>query len=103
MFVEVLRHHMRALPEGEVGWLAAAGDPVVGQALGLLHRAPDRPWTVEALARRVGVSRTVLADRFATRLGQPPMRYLARWRLQVAAWQLRTTGRSLAEVAGAAG
>ena len=103
MFVEVLRHHMRTLRGGEVGWLAAATDPILGQALGRLHQAPAAPWTVDALARQVGVSRTVLAERFAARLGQPPMRYLARWRLQIGARLLETTVAPLKVVAAQAG
>ena len=99
MFVEVLRHHMRSLPDGEVSWLAAANDPILGKALGWLHREPAEPWTVEDLARRVGVSRTALADRFVQRLGQPPMHYLARWRLQVGAQALRTTSEPLKVIA----
>ncbi len=99
MFVEVLRHHMRSLSDGQVGWLAAANDPVLGRALGWIHRAPAKSWTVEDLARRVGVSRTVLAERFGRRLGQPPMRYLARWRLQVGAQLLRTTSAPLKAIA----
>jgi AraC-like DNA-binding protein len=103
MFVEVLRHHMRSMPRGEVGWLAAASDPVLGEALGWIHRAPCDPWTVEDLARRVGVSRTVLVERFAERLGLPPMRYLARWRLQVGAQLLRKTRAPLKAIAERAG
>ena len=103
MFVEVLRHHMRSLPEGQVGWLAAAADPILGKALGWLHRQPTWPWTVNELARRVGVSRTVLADRFAARLGQPPMHYLARWRLQLGARLLRSSSAPLKAVAERAG
>jgi len=103
MFVEVLRHHMRSLPGDQAGWLAAANDTVLGRALGWLHRAPAQSWTVERLARRVGVSRTVLAERFVRRLGQPPMRYLARWRLQVGAHLLRTTSAPLKEIADRVG
>jgi len=103
MFVEVLRHQLRALPDGQIGWLAAARDPVLGSALGWLHRSPAEPWTVERLARRVGVSRTVLADRFARLLDQPPMRYLARWRLQLAAQHLRASSAPLKAIAGRAG
>jgi AraC-like DNA-binding protein len=99
MFVEVLRHHMRSLPHDEVSWLAAANDPILGKALGWLHREPAEPWTVEDLARRVGVSRTALADRFVQRLGEPPMHYLARWRLQVGAQLLRTTNEPLKAIA----
>lgn len=103
MFVEVLRHELRALPPNRVGWLAAAVDPVLGPALGWLHRHPTQAWTVATLARRTGVSRTVLADRFVERLGLPPMRYLARWRLQVGAQLLRTTSAPLKLIAARSG
>jgi transcriptional regulator GlxA family with amidase domain len=99
MFVEVLRDHMRSTGDARVGWLAAWGDPVVASALSLIHRAPADPWTVDSLARRVGVSRTVLAERFTRRLGLPPMHYLARWRLQVAASLLRTTSQPVKAIA----
>src|SRR5690606_10167496 len=65
-------------------------DPVVGVALKCLHAAPLYDWSVESLARQVGVSRSVLADRFRHFLEQPPMQYLAGWRLQLAAQQLKS-------------
>jgi AraC-like DNA-binding protein len=99
MFVEVLRDNMRSAHDAGTGWLAAASDPVVSRALASIHGAPADPWTVDGLARRVGVSRTVLAERFASRLGLPPMHYVARWRLQVAANLLRTTGQPLKAIA----
>ena len=67
--------YLGALPPGRTGWLAALRDPVVGRALALLQ-APADPWTVERLARRAGMSRTVLGKRFVAVLGQPP----AAWR-----------------------
>ena len=88
MFVEILRKHMQGLTADEVGWFAAVNDPVAGVALKCLHAAPLQEWSVERLARRVGVSRTVLAERFRHFLNQPPMQYLARWRLQLAAQHL---------------
>lgn len=91
MFVEILRKHMQGLSDDEVGWFAACNDAVAGAALGLLHEAPLDDWSVERLARRVGVSRTVLVERFKRFLEHPPMRYLARWRLQLAAQELRAT------------
>jgi AraC-like DNA-binding protein len=60
-------------------------DPIVGRALALLHERPAHPWTLEGLARDVGASRSVLADRFAHFVGHPPIQYLTRWRMQVAA------------------
>ena len=73
MFVEAVRRYLETLPPAETGWLAGLRDPVVGQALAALHGEPATAWTVESLARAVGVSRSMLADRFAEMVGQPPM------------------------------
>jgi AraC-like DNA-binding protein len=102
MFVDTIRRHLETLPPAEKGWLAGLRDPVIGQALAALHRDPALPWTVERLARVVGVSRSVLAERFSLTLGQPPMQYLALWRMQLASRLLRD-GRRVASVAGAVG
>ena len=103
LFVETLRRYISALPPDQTGWLAGARDPVVGQALVLLHKEPGHPWTISDLARRVGLSRTALAGRFRHFLGEPPMAYLARWRLKLGAELLRSTEKSVAEVAAAVG
>lgn len=103
MFVEVLRSHLRSLPSGQVGWLAALNDPVVGPALKCLHSAPREEWTVARLARLCGVSRTVLAERFTHLLEQPPMQYLTRWRLQLAAQLLGSADMPVKSVAAQAG
>jgi AraC-like DNA-binding protein len=103
LFVETLRRYITALPPGQTGWLAGARDPIIGQALALLHKEPAHPWTILNLARRVGLSRTRLADRFRHFLGEPPMAYLARWRLKLGAEILQTTEESVAEVAAAVG
>jgi AraC-like DNA-binding protein len=102
MFVEAIRRYVETLPAAETGWLAGLRDPVVGQALAALHSEPARPWTVERLARAVGVSRSVLADRFTEMVGQPPMQYLALWRMQRAS-RLLLEGESVAETAGVVG
>lgn len=85
LFVEVVRRYLVTLPNEETGWLAALKDEVVGHALTLLHQRPAETWTVESLGREVGLSRSALAERFTRLVGQPPMQYLARWRLQLAA------------------
>jgi AraC-like DNA-binding protein len=92
LFVETIRRYLEALPSAESGWLAGLRDPVVGRALDALHGAPSEPWTVERLARRVGLSRSVLAERFTSMVGQPPMQYLALWRMQRASRQLLEGG-----------
>jgi AraC-like DNA-binding protein len=85
LFVEVVRRHLASLPAEQSGWLAALADPVVGRALTILHEQPAQPWTVEELARRAGLGRSALAERFVALVGQPPMQYLTRWRMQLAA------------------
>lgn len=99
LFIESLRRHMETLPPEQTGWLAGSRDPVVGATLALIHRDPCRAWTLTELARQVGAARSVLAERFARFLGEPPMTYLARWRLQLAARLLQTTRKSVIEVA----
>ena len=96
MFIEVVRHHMEHLPPQDTGWLAGLTDAVVGPALSTLHGRPEHPWTLPELARVIASSRTVLSERFSKLVGVPPMLYLKRWRLQLAAEQLT---RSPAKVA----
>jgi AraC-like DNA-binding protein len=99
LFVEAVRSCIEALPDDQKGWLAGVRDRFVGRALALLHAQPVRPWTVDELARKVGLSRSALAQRFTELLGQPPMQYLARWRMQIAAQELLIGSKSLAAVA----
>jgi AraC-like DNA-binding protein len=103
LFVEVLRRHIATMPEDETGWLAGIHDPVVGPALALLHEQPGESWSLERLADAVAISRSGLHDRFTTVIGQPPMQYLARWRMQVAAATLRESGATVADVAASVG
>jgi AraC-like DNA-binding protein len=102
MFVEAIRRHIEGLPAADTGWLAGLRDPVVGQALAALHAEPAGAWTVERLARQVGVSRSVLAERFTEMADHPPMQYLALWRMQLAS-RLLADGGHVAEVAAAVG
>jgi AraC-like DNA-binding protein len=99
LFVEALRRYIEVLPEQQTGWLAGLRDRFVGRALALLHERPERDWTVEELAESVGLSRSSLAQRFSDFLGQPPMQYLTRWRLTIAAQRLRNEHASLARIA----
>jgi AraC family transcriptional regulator, alkane utilization regulator len=99
LFVEAVRRCIDTLPADRKGWLAGVRDRFVGRALSMLHAQPAHAWTVDELARKVGLSRSALAQRFTDLLGQPPMQYLARWRLQVAAQELLNGSKSLAAVA----
>lgn len=102
LLTEALRLHSED-DTSDAGWLAAINDPVVSRALALLHAEPARPWTVEELARQAAASRSVLDERFRTRLGQSPMRYLAEWRIQLAADLMRDSAMKLAAVAQTVG
>ena len=102
MFVEMIRQYLETLPPAQTGWLAGLRDPVVGQALAIMHTEPAADWSVEGLARETGVSRSVFAERFAGMVGQPPMQYLALWRTQLAS-RLLADGGQVAEVAAAVG
>ena len=88
LFVEVVRRYLDSLGSGQTGWLAGLRDPIAGRALALLHARAADAWSLQRLAREVGVSRSSLAERFAGLIGQPPMRYLAQWRIQLACRQL---------------
>ena len=99
LFVEAVRRYVDTMPDDRKGWLAGLRDRLVARALALMHARPAHAWTVEDLARQVGMSRSALAQRFTDLLGVPPMQYLAQWRLQLAALQLRAADRSLAQIA----
>jgi AraC-like DNA-binding protein len=99
LFVEAVRRYVAALPDDARGWLGALRDPAIGRALALLHARPAHPWTLESLAREAALSRSVLAARFADRVGMPPMQYLARWRMQLAAVDLAAGGKVAAVAA----
>lgn len=103
LFVDTLRRYVASMPEQQMGWLAGARDPIVGKALGLLHRRVAHPWTIADLADEVGISRSALVERFTRYLSEPPMTYLTRWRLQLAARSLESTRRGVAQIAGEVG
>ena len=99
MFVDAVRRYVDTLPEDSLGWLAGMRDRFVGRALALMHDSPATQWTVDELGRGVGLSRSALHERFVEMIGQPPMQYLANWRMQVAATLLRNTNAPVASVA----
>jgi AraC-like DNA-binding protein len=103
LFVQLVRAWMSTADDGEVSWLRALHDPVVAEALARLHQRPQREWTVDALAAETHVSRAALTRRFTKLVGDPPVRYLTRWRMDLAAKRLRTTDDPVALVANSVG
>jgi len=103
IFIEALRRYAERLAPEEQGWFAAVRDAQIGQALALLHEDPAHPWSVDELARRVGASRSALAERFVALVGESPIQYLIRWRLALAARELRSSAAAIARIAARAG
>jgi AraC-like DNA-binding protein len=97
LFIQILRAYLARLPDDGGGFLGALRDPSTAAALGAMHRRAEAPWTVASLAEEVGLSRSVFAARFTQLVGEPPLGYLTRLRMQKAAKLLRD-GARLAEV-----
>jgi AraC-like DNA-binding protein len=98
-----LRGYIESLPPQERGWLAGLRDPFIGKALSLIHARPAHAWTLDELAKLVGQSRSVLAERFADIVGIPPIQYLSKWRMQIAAELLKGGTTSLSDIAAEVG
>jgi len=99
LFIEAIRTYMDQLSSASTGWLSGLRDPLVGRVLALLHGEPARPWTLAEIAAAAGASRSALVDRFTQLTGYPPIQYLTRWRMQLAARRLGDKGVKVAAVA----
>jgi len=85
LFVQIMQRWVEQNGIAASGWLGALHDPLIRQALDLIHTQPEQPWTVSSLARATAMSRSAFAARFRDLVGEPPLKYLTRWRMQVAA------------------
>jgi len=99
LFVHAVRGYLAHLDHSATGWLSGLRDRRIGHALALLHAESAHDWSVEELGRLVGLSRSALHDRFVELIGQPPMQYLLRWRMQLASTLLRSTSNTVASIA----
>ena len=99
LVVEAIRAWIERDPEARTGWLGALRDPQIGRALSAIHSDPARSWTVESLAQEVAMSRSAFAARFGEIVGEPPMTYIARWRMKVALGWLTDGDMTAAEAA----
>ena len=91
LIIQALRTWIDSAPEARQGWIAALRDKHVGRALAAIHRAPEKNWSVESLAREVGMSRSGFSARFTQLVGESAKRYLTQWRMQLARAQLQET------------
>jgi len=103
LLTEAVRRYSATLADEEVGWLKGLKDPQIGRALALIHHKLDAPWSAEALAREVALSRSAFVERFSSLVGMPPIRYLTFWRMQTAKLNLRETRKTIAQLAYSVG
>ena len=103
LIIQAIRSWIDSAPQAERGWLAALRDKQVGKALAVIHSEPDKDWSVTALAKEVGMSRSGFSARFTHLVGESAMRYLTRWRMQLARMQLQETSDSLSVLASRLG
>lgn len=102
VFIQVVRSFVDRAGDA-AGCLAGVLDPHLGRSLSAVHLAPERPWTVEAMAREAGMSRTVFAERFTKLIGMTPLGYVTHWRMQLARRELISGDKALVRIAEAAG
>jgi AraC-like DNA-binding protein len=103
LFIEAVRNYSLTLEDQERGWLKGLGDQHVGRALALIHRNISNSWSVESLAKEVGLSRSAFVDRFTSLVDLPPIRYLTAWRLQTAKQNLSEKQTTIAQLARSVG
>jgi AraC-like DNA-binding protein len=99
MLVQALRLHLADGAKGSVGWLFALADKQMGAAITCMHDDPRHPWTLQELAERVGMSRSIFALRFKETVGKTPMEYLTRWRMLLAGNRLTSSDDSISAIA----
>jgi AraC-like DNA-binding protein len=99
LFVEAIRHWLATSESRPLGWIGALRDPRIGAALVRMHAQPERGWDVETLASEAAMSRSSFAQHFVTLVGEPPSKYLTRWRVYLAARLLQVPGATISQVA----
>jgi AraC-like DNA-binding protein len=99
IFVQAVRVWIEMQPQGQGGWLGALRDNQISASLNLMHRNPSRSWTIAKLAAEVGMSRSPFATKFTSLVGEPPLSYLTRLRMNLAAGYLRNERLTIREIA----
>ncbi|WP_026337757.1 AraC family transcriptional regulator [Teredinibacter turnerae] len=99
LVIQAIRAWLDSTEETSAGWLAALRDKYIGSALAAIHREPERNWTVDTLAREVGLSRSGFSARFSELVGESAKRYITHWRMQLARSKLLESGISMGELA----
>jgi AraC-like DNA-binding protein len=103
MLIQALRLHLADAANAGRGWLSALADKHMSIAITSMHNNPGYPWTLQSLAERVGMSRSVFALSFRETVGSTPMEYLTRWRMLLAADRLKNSSDGLSTIAQSLG
>lgn len=103
LVIQAIRFWIERESVAKTGWLGALQDKQLGRAIAMIHRDPARPWTVASLAAEAAMSRSAFAARFNELVGEPPMQYLARWRMNVALTMLKEDNASISELSSRLG
>lgn len=103
LFIQAIRAYANSVSDEQPSWFVAARDPQIGEVIANIHRTPQNPWTVEQLAVLSGMSRSAFANKFVKLVGEPPLRYLARWRMHRAMEMIREGRLATAEIASLVG
>jgi AraC-like DNA-binding protein len=103
MLIQALRLHLADAASARRGWLSALSDKHMSIAIASMHNNPGHPWTLQSLAERVGMSRSVFALRFRETVGATPLEYLTRWRMLLAADRLKNSSEGLTTIAQSLG
>jgi len=101
--IQAIRSWLETSTEADQGWLAALRDRQIGRALALIHKAPEKDWSVAALSKAVAMSRSAFSARFAELVGIPPGRYLTDWRMQIARTRLLDSTDAVSVIASGLG
>lgn len=99
MLVQALRIYLAQEGGATPSWLSALSEPRISMVIQAIHSDPSKRWTLESLAEVAGVSRSTLALRFKQVAGLPPLEYVSRWRMQLAARSLRSSQRTISSIA----
>jgi AraC-like DNA-binding protein len=99
LVIHAIRSWIDQSPEEQAGWLSALRDPFISRALGLIHQAPEKSWTVDSLAKAVGMSRSAFSERFSKLVSEPVMSYVAKYRMHLAVNYLKQEDRGIEEIA----
>jgi AraC-like DNA-binding protein len=99
LIIQAIRSWLDTAPDANQGWLAAMRDKQIGRALAAIHRQPEKTWSIATLAKEVGMSRSGFSARFTQLVGDSAMRYLTRWRMQLARAQLMESSLPLSQLA----